>query len=58
MSKLLEAYTELNEAKDRIRDLEVQLLVAKTHNEQMEKTIHSLMRIISEDQPSVPSGTL
>ena len=49
MSKLLEAYTELNESKDRIRDLEVQLLVAKTHNEQMEKTIHSLMRIISED---------
>ena len=48
MSKLLEAYTELNEAKDHIRDLEVRLLMAETLNEHLEQSLRDLMQKLQQ----------
>ena len=39
MSKLLVAYTELNEARKEIRDLQVQLLVAEHHIKVLEQSL-------------------
>jgi hypothetical protein len=48
MSKLLVAYTELNEARKEIRDLQVQLLVSEHHIKHLEQSLHNLMQVIQQ----------